>query len=201
MKNTFFLIAFSIMLITLGSCKKESEKPANGNANAGWYMRFKLDGIETEFKSLPIAQSAFNSGKNLYVSGFLAYKDSSKTNQDLVDIAIINKDPLSAGAVYKDPVKSFSDGQAVPQVILTYYNSKKESFTSVGIFSDEEGNFSSVLPDYQNLVADAKVTIIKVGTNFIKGTFSGTVFKLNSSNNTYDKIPLTEGEFNLHYLH
>jgi hypothetical protein len=71
----------------------------------------------------------------------------------------------------------------------------------MGVFSDEDGNFSSVLPDYQNLVADAKVTVIKIGTNFIKGTFSGTVFKLNSGTNTYDKISLTEGEFNLHYLH
>jgi hypothetical protein len=201
MKSTLFLTAFSVVLMTLGSCKKETEKPGNVDTNATWYMHFKLNGIETEFNSLPIVQSAFNSDKNLYVSGFLAYKDSSKTNQDLVNIAIINKDALSQDAVYKDPVKSFSDGQAVPQVILTYYNSKKESFTSMGVFSDEDGNFSSVLPDYQNLVADAKVTVIKIGTNFIKGTFSGTVFKLNSGTNTYDKISLTEGAFNLHYLH
>ncbi|MGN6533027.1 MAG: hypothetical protein ACTHK0_14895 [Ginsengibacter sp.] len=192
---------FVIFILTLASCKKDTQNPNPDNANAGYYMRFKLNGIQTQFNSVPIAQSAYNSSDKVYVTGLLAYKDSSKINQDLIDIAVINKDALTAGSIYKDPVKTLSGTDAVPQVILTYYNSQKESYVSMGLFCDDAGNFSFFLPDYKNLVADAKVTVVNIGSNYIKGTFSGTVFKLNSSTSTYDKIPVTEGEFNLRYLH
>jgi hypothetical protein len=71
----------------------------------------------------------------------------------------------------------------------------------MGLFSDDAGNFSSFLPDYKDLVADANLTVTSIGANNMQGTFSGTVFKLNTTTNIYDKIPLTDGEFNLRYQH
>jgi len=202
MKNIFSSLAiFFALILAVGSCKKNTDNSNPVNGNPGYYMRFKLNGIQTEFKSVPIAQSAYNSSDKVYVTGLLALKDSSKINQDQIDIAITNKDPLAAGAVYKDPVKTVSGTASIPQVIITYYNSQQQSYVSMGLFSDDAGNFSSFLPDYKNLVADAKVTITSIGSNNLQGTFSGTVFKLNSGTSTYDKIPLTEGEFNLQYQH
>jgi hypothetical protein len=202
MKNIFSSLAiFFSLILAVSSCKKNTDNSNPANGNSGYYMRFKLNGMPTEFKSVPIAQSAYNSSDKVYVTGLLALKDSSKINQDQIDIAITNKDPLAAGAVYKDPVKTVSGTASIPQVIITYYNSQQQSYVSMGLFSDDAGNFSSFLPDYKNLVADAKVTITSIGSNNLQGTFSGTVFKLNSGTSTYDKIPLTEGEFNLQYQH
>jgi hypothetical protein len=202
MKNIFSSLAiFFALMLAVSSCKKNTDNSNPANGNSGYYMRFKLNGMPTEFKSVPIAQSAYNSSDKVYVTGLLALKDSSKINQDQIDIAITNKDPLAAGAVYKDPVKTVSGTASIPQVIITYYNSQQQSYVSMGLFSDDAGNFSSFLPDYKNLVADAKVTITSIGSNNLQGTFSGTVFKLNSGTSTYDKIPLTEGEFNLQYQH
>jgi hypothetical protein len=200
MKNILSSLAvFSIAILTLNSCKKDKGNANPGNSNSTYYMRFKLNGTQTELNSIPICQSAYNSSDKVYVTGILALKDSSKINQDQIDIAIINKDALAPGAVYQDPVKVNSGTVAVPQIILTYYNSQQQSYVSMGLFSDDAGNFSSLLPDYKNLVADAKLTVSDIGANYIKGTFSGTVFKLNTSTNTYDKISLTDGEFNLGY--
>jgi len=202
MKNIFSSLAiFFALILAVSSCKKNTDNSNPANGNSGYYMRFKLNGMPTEFKSVPIAQSTYNSSDKVYVTGLLALKDSSKINQDQIDIAITNKDPLAAGAVYKDPVKTVSGTASIPQVIITYYNSQQQSYVSMGLFSDDAGNFSSFLPDYKNLVADAKVTITSIGSNNLQGTFSGTVFKLNSGTSTYDKIPLTEGEFNLQYQH
>lgn len=202
MKNACsFLAIFSIMILSFSSCKKDKNNANTGNGNPTYYMRFKLNGVQTEYKSVPIAQSAYNSSDKVYVTGILALKDSSKINQDQIDIAITNKDPLARGAVYQDPVKVNAGSAAIPQIIITYYNSQQQSFVSMGLFSDNAGNFSSLLPDYKNLVADAKLTVSDIGSDYIKGTFSGTVFKLNTSTNIYDKIPLTEGEFNLQYPH
>jgi len=201
MKNIFsFLIIFSIVIISVNSCKKDTQK-VNSTNSSTYYMRFKLNAVQTEFNSVPIAQSAYNSNDKVYVTGILALKDSSKINQDQIDIAITNKDALVAGAVYQDPVKTVTTGGTVPQIILTYYNSQMVSYVSMGLFSDNAGNFSSFLPDYKNLVADAKLTVTSIGAHNLQGTFSGTVFKLNTTTNTYDKIPLTEGEFNLQYQH
>ncbi|HSV12531.1 MAG TPA: hypothetical protein VLI68_17275 [Hanamia sp.] len=200
MKNILSsLVVFSIIILTLNSCKKDNGNANPGNNNAVYYMRFKLNGIQTEFKSVPICQSAYNSIDKVYVTGILALKDSSKIDQDQIDIAITNKDPLAPGAVYQDPVKVNSGTAAIPQIILTYYNSQQQSYISMGLFSDDAGNFSSFLPDYKNLVANAKLTVSNIGSNYIKGTFSGTVFKLNTGTNIYDKIALTDGEFNLRY--
>lgn len=200
MKNICsFLAIFSILILSFPSCKKD--KNNSGNGNATYYMRFKVNGVQTQFNSVPIAQSVYNSSDKVYATGILALKDSSKINQDQIDIAITNKDALAAGAVYQDPVKVNAGTAAIPQIIITYYNSQQESYVSMGLFSDNEGNFSSLLPDYKNLVADAKLTVSDIGSDFIKGSFSGTVFRLNTSTNVYDKITLTEGQFNLEYPH
>jgi len=201
MKNVFSsLVIFSIVIISVSSCKKDAQK-GNSTTSSTYYMRFKLNGVKTEFNSVPIAQSAYNSSDKVYVTGVLALKDSSKINQDQIDIAITNKDALVAGAVYEDPVKTVTAGGTVPQIIITYYNSQMESYISMGLFSDDAGNFSSFLPDYKNLVADARLTITNIGAHNLQGTFSGTIFKLNTTTNTYNKISLTEGEFNLQYQH
>jgi hypothetical protein len=202
MKNVCsFLAIFLIVIFSLASCKKDKNNVNQGNGNPTYYMRFKVNGVQTQFNSVPIAQSAYNSSDKVYVTGILALKDSSKINQDQIDIAITNKDPLAAGAVYQDPVKVNAGTAAIPQIIITYYNSKQQSYVSMGLFSDNAGNFSSLLPDYKNLIADAKLTVFEIGSDYIKGTFSGTVFKLNTSTNIYDKISFTEGEFNLQYPH
>src|SRR6185437_2733285 len=202
MKNIFSSLAiFFALILAVSSCKKNTDNSNPANGNSGYYMRFKLNGMPTEFNSVPIAQSAYNSSDKVYVTGVLALKDSSKINQDQIDIAITNKDALVAGAVYEDPVKIVTAGGTVPQIIITYYNSQMESYISMGLFSDDAGNFSSFLPDYKNLVADAKLTVTNIGAHNLRGTFSGTIFKLNTTTNTYDKISLTEGEFNLQYQH
>lgn len=198
-KISFCVAVLSILILALNSCKKST-----GNANqatATYYMRFKLNGVKTEFNSVPIAQSGYNATDKIYTTGLLALKDSSKILQDQIDIAITDKNPLTSGAVYKDPVKTVAGTGTIPQVIFTYYRSPQESYVSMGLFCDDAGNFSSLLPDYKDLVADAKVTITTIGADNLQGTFSATVFKLNTSTNIYDKIPLTEGEFNLKYQH
>ncbi|HEU5052713.1 MAG TPA: hypothetical protein VFT78_06350 [Hanamia sp.] len=200
MKKIFFSVAvLSIAIMLLNSCKKSS---VNLNpATSTYYMRFKLNGVKTEFNSVPIAQSAYNSNDKVYTTGILALKDSSKILQDQIDIAITDKNPLTPGAVYQDPVKTVAATGTIPQVVFTYYRSSQDSYISMGLFCDDAGNFSSFLPDYKDLVADAKVTITAIGPDNLQGTFSVTVFKLNTSTNIYDKIPLTEGQFNLRYPH
>ncbi|MGN6601764.1 MAG: hypothetical protein ACTHK8_04890 [Ginsengibacter sp.] len=200
MKKIFFpFIVLSIAILGLNSCKKSA---VNANAAAStYYMRFKLNGVKTEFNSVPIAQSAYNSSEKVYTTGILALKDSSKILQDQIDIAITDKNPLTPGAVYQDPVKTVAATGTIPQVVFTYYSSPQDSYVSMGLFCDDAGNFSSLLPDYKDLVADAKVIITAIGPDNLQGTFSATVFKLNTSTNIYDKIPLTEGAFNLRYQH
>lgn len=189
-------------LIFLSSCKKDKENAGSDNNPKGsYYIRFKANGIQQEFKSLPIAQSSYNSSQQVYVTGLLAYTDSSKTDQNLVNIVIMSTTPLSAGAIYKDPLKTLSGADKVPQVIITYNDAQEKSFLSMGLFSDEAGNFSTFIPDYDKLVADANVTITEVTSTFVKGTFSGTVFNLDSNSNVVSKMPLTDGEFYLQYLH
>lgn len=198
-KISFSVAVLSVAILALNSCKKSTEN--TNPAAATYYMRFKLNGVKTEFNSVPIAQGGYNSSDKVYTTGFLALKDSSKILQDQIDIAITDKNPLTSGAVYKDPVKTVAATGTIPQVVFTYYRSPQESYVSMGLFCDDAGNFSSLLPDYKDLVADAEVTITAIGADNLQGTFSATVFKLNTSTNIYDKITFTEGEFNLRYQH
>lgn len=198
-RTSFFVTVLSIAILALNSCKKSAEN--TNTATATYYMRFKLNGVKSEFNGVPIAQSGYNSSDKVYTTGILALKDSSKILQDQIDIAITDKNTIKPGAVYKDPVKTVARTGTIPQVIFTYYRSPQDSYVSMGLFCDDAGNFSSLLPDYKDLIADAKVTITTIGADNLQGTFSATVFKLNTSTNIYNKISLTEGEFNLKYLH
>ncbi len=190
------------LVILLASCKKSTGNlNDNNNTNSGYYICFKANGIKQEFKSFPIAQTSYNSDKKVYVTGLLAYKDSAITDENLVNIVIMSATTLTAGATYKDPLKTVAGTNKVPQVIITYDDAQKKAFLSMGLFADESGNFSVFVPDYDKLVADANVTITEVTSTYVKGTFSGTVFNLDNNSYVVSKMPLTDGEFYLQYLH
>ncbi|HWB93579.1 MAG TPA: hypothetical protein VG605_17080, partial [Puia sp.] len=76
-----------------------------------------------------------------------------------------------------------------PQNTIFYYDSTAAGFLTMGAFADANGNVA--LP---GVVANARLTISEMTSSYMKGTFSGTVYKSSSLIQYYS---ITEGEFYL----
>lgn len=182
----FFLVSFA--LLVLSSCKKSG---GSGSSNGGsYYMKFKLNGVQVEFDSEPIAGISYSKADSLYTCVIAAYKDVNSGLKNAVTITIFSNSTIAAGVAYNDPAKAVGpNGAPTPQNTIFYYDSTANSYLTMGAFADANG--SVLLP---GVVADAQLTISEMTSTYIKGTFSGTVYKSSTLNQYYS---ITEGEFYL----
>jgi len=172
------------------SCKKSSGSgTANGNSS-GYYMRFKLDGTQTEYNSQPVGGITVNGAGTVYTAVLVAYKDVNAGLKNEITITLINNTPVKAGVAYNDPSKATqANGDKVAQTTVFYYDPGAIGYLTVGMFADAAGNIPIA-----GLVADAKLTFTEMTTTYLKGTFSGTVF--NSADLKQSHL-ITAGEFYL----
>jgi hypothetical protein len=172
-------------------CKKSSGGGSGGGGNgSGFYMKFKLDGVQTEYDSEPVAGISYNSSEGIYNLVIAAYKDIYAGAKNDITIIGYSKATFAANVGYNDPAKTLeNNGDPLPQMTVFYNDSSANGFLTAGEFADAAGNM--LLP---GMVANAKLTITDLDTSYIKGSFSGTAYKA-SDFTKYHSI--TEGTFYL----
>jgi hypothetical protein len=174
-------------LLVLPCCKKSSSS-GNGNTNGNsYYLKFKLNGTQLEFDSQPIAGISYSKTDSLYTCVIAAYKDVNAGLKNAVTITIFSNSAVTAGSSYNDPAKARrANGDITPQNTLFYYDSTANAFLTMGLFANSNGAVS--LP---GVVANARLTITELTASYLKGTFSGTVYRSGSLTQYYS---ITEGE-------
>jgi len=177
-----------LMVLTLPSCKKSSSSgPSSGS---GYYMKFKLNGVQVEYDSQPIAALSYSSQDSIYTCVIAAYKDVNAGLENAIAITVLSNSAIVAGAKYDDPAKAREvNGEVAPQNTTFYYDSTANAWLTMGNLVDANGNVS--LP---GIVANAQLTITELTSSYMKGTFSGTVYKSSTLSQYYS---ITEGEFYL----
>lgn len=167
-------IALLLMATALSECKKSGGTANTGNGNSGgYYMRFDLNGKAVDYESDPNATLSFLSGLALYNGALSAYSNIYNGAKDAVVITLFSTTAISAGVGYNDPLKALAgNGDPEPQAEVFWFDSTGVSWITAGAFSDANGNVS--LP---GVVANAKVTITDLTSTYVKGTFSGTVYR------------------------
>lgn len=175
----------------LPACKKSGGSGGNSGGNNGsYYMKFKLNGVQMEFDSEPIAGLSYNQADNLYTGVFAAYKDVNSGLKNAITITIFSNSSIAANVAYNDPAKAVGpNGVPTPQNTIFFYDSTAIGYLTMGEFADASGSIP--LP---GVVANAQLTISEMTTGYVKGTFSGTVYKSSTLNQYYS---ITEGEFYL----
>lgn len=180
--------AIILLSLVFSSCKKSSSS-GDPNSSSGYYMRFKLNGAQVEYTSQAFAGLSQVKGDSIYTAVLVAYKDVNAGTKNAVTITVFTKGPLATGIGYNDPLKTRkANGDLLPQTVIFWYDSTATGYLTAGTLSDASGNVP--LP---GVVANAKLTITDLTSTYVKGTFSGTVYRSDFAKSA----SITDGEFNL----
>jgi hypothetical protein len=189
------VLAVLVIVFALPGCKKSggsgnSGGNGSGGTGSGYYMKFKLNGVAVEFDSQPFAGISYNKQDSLYTCVLTAYKDVNAGLKNAITVTLFSNNAIAAGVGYNDPAKArAANGTITPQNTVFYYDSTAIGFLTMGLFADANGNILLT-----GIVADARLTITEMTAAYVKGTFSGTVYK---SSTLMQYYTITEGTFYL----
>jgi hypothetical protein len=190
--KTLLVIGLTSMMLITG-CKKSNDADPGSGSGDDYYLKFKADGTQKEFKSQALI--ALQAKKdNLYSAVLQGYKDfEGQGAKDELGMIVMSNHEIVQGSSFQDPQKSTDkDGMPIPKLIMNFNDPSNNGYLSMGTLADENG---TVLL-FPEVVADAKLTISELTSKYAKGTFSGTVY-LSTDANLKTKIKITEGEFYL----
>jgi hypothetical protein len=192
--KTIAIIAFSSMMAITG-CKKTNDAN-NNNPGSGtdYFLKFKADGTQKEFKSSALIQLLKKNNDGLYSAVLEGYKDyAGQGTKDELGMIILSDDPIVQGSSYQDPQKCVNvNGDTLTKLIMNFNDPSNNGYLSMGTLADKNG----VITLFPNVVADAKLTISELTSDYAKGTFSSTVY-LSTDATLTTKINITDGEFYL----
>ncbi len=179
------------LLLFASSCKKSSIGNNNGNGNGDYYVKFKANGTQKEYKSEALCEMLKLNSDGLYSAVLQGYKDYTQGAKDELGIILFSHDPFTT-TLYADPMKAVkSDGSKVASIIINFNDPDGNGYLTMGPLSDENGTVP-----ISGVVADAKLAITGLTNDYIKGTFSGTTYKSTDATFTITVL-ITDGEFYL----
>jgi len=177
---TKLFFVFGLMVLVLGCSDSDSVGPDKTEGN--FYVRFKLDGVEKEYKMLSQVVFHYAEDTQTYhaelVGGLTITADANS-----VVIFLYNDEPYEAGVDHnlKTPVQV--GAATMPQVVTVVLDENGESYTAQFLPADWF--------DFQD-DADLKFTLLN--DEVAEGTFSARVF---SSMPERIERKITDGEFRL----
>ncbi len=176
------------MVLFAASCKKEEITLQQPDT---YFISFKADGIQQEFKKEPVAVTVTPDTSGIYTSILSAFQSGVSSSDIHLSLTLFSRHPHNSPSTFQDPLKAITvGGIKLPQVLITYVDTKGAlGYQTLGTITDLIGTPNSTYP---NLFADGKVTITEVTNTYIKGIFSGTAFKPDLSG---DRRVITDGKF------
>jgi hypothetical protein len=177
-----FILVFLVLTLCLGlsGCSKD-DKPEVEPPDTYYYIRFKVDGVKVEHKDHPLAIFSKNTPNEFNFSG------GARTADLIIKDAFIfylNNHKVGDPLIYTNTDMDNSS----PYVRFIYHPSKNES----GLY------ITSTSPDMK-FNRDAKLTVTELTADYVKGTFSGTVYSDEdySDNPKWPSKFISDGKFYL----
>lgn len=180
MKNILqqFVILFLFMIVIPFpiACSKKSSDPTPPTSE--FFIRFKVDGIQKEFKANTRATISDVSTVNTpIILGAFSGLQTNATNTTANLMSVSVRDPLTMAI--KKVYSSTSPG-AIYQVALLYWDENGDPYSSEFLSTPSS--------------SDAMLTLSEITENYVSGSFNGKVALSGASLNTH---LITEGTFKL----
>lgn len=172
-------VVLTCFIVTAFSCKK-SER--NSNENSAYYMRFKINGTQVEYKEQIEGNfnKATSSQYNSSVAGIKELFTPAKNNMSLLLATAVE---TQTGITYTNYTTTASGMQKAKLANLVYIDENGKNYLS---WMEE---FTPSLPAGTEI--KALITITSTTSNTISGTFSGVLY----SEDYTIKLNITEGAF------
>lgn len=153
LKRQILLVFLSAILMM--ACKKDKGGDSGGD---GYYIKFKLNGTEFQFKGMPYA--TFSVADDIYLGGFGAFKEQGVT-ENMMSVLVGSLENIKAGATYTGLIYPPVTGGSTPAVFFSYIDAEGETFAN--LYEDNAMN---------------TVIITSLDSKEVKGTFSGILHKV-----------------------
>lgn len=153
LKRQILLVSLSAILMT--ACKKDKGGDSGGD---GYYVKFKLNGTEMQFKGMPYA--TFSVADDIYLGGFGASREQGVT-ENMMSVLVGSLENIKAGVTYTGLIHPPVTGGPTPAVFFSYIDA--EGVTFANLYEDNAINI---------------VTITSLDSKEVKGTFSGVMHKV-----------------------
>lgn len=179
-------ILFSFSMLITGSCTKD--KPADEiNSASDYYVRFKLDGNSILYTKTAEGNINVVDNDGHYDCSIAGLKDENVSNKGTMVILMVTTNPMTTGNTYTNfgttsggNVRTLLGAISRYDDAGTFFASWGDEFSSSGVDSDTRINFTEITETY------------------IKGNFSGTMYK--EINGNAEKHLVSEGEFRVRRL-
>lgn len=189
LKRMCWLLAVAIVL---GGCHKGND--SKESAVPEYYISFKANGVQKRYTGQALGSFGYSSQDVLYNGVLQGYSGTVSSDKEHIGIILFDNGAIAAGTTYQDPQKAINNsGAEVPRVLINYLDVDGNGYISMGPMVNKNGQINP-FPGSDNIVADAKVSISKLTSSVVEGTFSGTTY-LSTDATFKTKIVLTEGKF------
>lgn len=189
----FCFILIACIVTVVNSCQKGENGIGLNNNSSKYYVSFKANGVQIKYSSFTVAKLWYSDEHKVYNGAIQGYKNYNLSGKDQFGITLFSNSQFAVDT-YQDPQKATNNGGAkLPQVLLTYLDNAGDDYHSAGLLVEENGDVLS-LPGADDIIADAKVSITKITSTYIEGTFSGTTY-LSTDDSYKTKVVISEGKF------
>ncbi|MGC4234033.1 MAG: hypothetical protein QM594_13730 [Niabella sp.] len=183
-------VLLGLFLLLYGSACSKGDKLSPEELEhqrfAKYYVKFKVDGKQEEYKYLDEGQlgvaitTVADKNGNYGLMGW-GYKTKELTNRNAVSWLIGHSAPVSANKVYGAPNSTVAGAIKAPVFWLSYQDNAGDSYVA-SIFDLLPGPY------------DAKVTLTHISDTEVKGSFSATLHNIKDGA-IVKTVKLTDGEF------
>ncbi|MBC7826879.1 MAG: hypothetical protein H7122_03965 [Chitinophagaceae bacterium] len=184
MRKTYLsLPLFLMILISMSACTKSAG--GNGNASKDFYLRFKADGVQNEYRAH--VEGNFNkpSGPTEYITILGGTKVQFEAKKSNMTLGLTTVGTTMLHTTYTNYSASAPGLKKAKLALISFLDENGKPYASWG----EE--FSLVLPPGSPI--DVRLVITEASSTHIRGNFSGTLYSADFS----AKIKITDGEFYL----
>ena len=157
----YFILA---VLLMAGCSKKKGDDPA---AADDYYLRFKADGVQREYRQTTNAQFYYDADNKTYHCNLVATLTFGATTKDIFTLFLVNKTAFTTGVTYQlsNGIDMEETGAVMPQVVISVLDPQGKPYTAqflpvTGLQFDDK----------------AEVRFSEITDKYVKGTFSGLAF-------------------------
>jgi len=180
MKITRNILLFVMALFTLSSCEKEDPRP-------NYYYKFKVNGVEKEFKASTDANIVFiedpNSENRFTIFTFVTGNDPKKNT---IVISLRTTIPPEYRVKYEMQKTIFINSQPAPVLTFIYFDENGKEYGATLLQSQNPGAMDN-----------GTLTLTDLTTEGSYGIFEAVMFDLNQTGELSQRTPLniTDGQF------
>ncbi len=174
------LLVFALLILVMASCKEEDPRP-------DYYYRFKVDGVQKEFKATKDAGIVFldepNSTNRIM---FFTMVSETDPNKNSLVISLRTTESVQSGTEYRMQEPLTVNNALVPRISFLYFDENAESFGATLLRDNNPGARDN-----------ATLIFTQITTEGSYGEFSAVIFDMEASGDLADReaVLITDGEF------